>query len=94
MERITEMQLEAVASRINRILGTPETSYTKCADGTIKPNANNYHISYAYGGAQLQKMSSREGCTGIDFTLPSGHVPKRELMQAMQAFIAGIEVAK
>jgi len=86
--RVTEKQLEAVVDRINRIMGTPLTPYTKTEQG-IKPNANNYHIDHAYGGVQLCKMSSREGCTGIDFT-SGGHVPKRELMNYMQAFISGI----
>lgn len=94
MTRVTEKQLEAIAKRINSILGTPSECYTHHADGSFTPNADCYFISYAYGGAQLQKMSSKPGCTGVDFTLPSGHVPKRELMEAMQGFISGLYAKK
>ena len=85
-DRITEKDLQAAVDRINRIHGTPMTPYTNG-----KPNANNFHLSHAYGGVCLHQMSSREGCTGVRSVLCGGHVTKRELYDMMHAYIAGLD---
>ena len=87
--RITDKDLEAVAARINRSLGTPATPYSKREDGTFGPNARNYHISYAYGGAGLCRMADQG--SGTHDVFRCGHVPKRELYDRMQAFLDGLE---
>jgi len=89
--RITDKDLQAVVDRINRAIGTPMTPY-KPYDPAIgaQPNANNFHLSHAYGGVCLHQMSSREGCTGIRTVLCGGHVPKRELYNLMHAYLAGL----
>jgi hypothetical protein len=89
--RITDKQLQSTVDRINSIAGTPMTPYRKEPDGSYRPNALNYHLDFAYGGVQLQQMSARDGCTGVDFTLPGGHVPKRELYNLMQAYLSGLQ---
>ena len=88
MERITEKQLQSVVDRINRIAGTPMTPYVKGDDGKYHPQANNYHLDFAYGGVQLVQMCNEGGGTR---NITQGHVSKRELLYLMQAFIAGIE---
>ena len=92
--RITQKDLEAVVSRINSICGTPENPYSKDVAGNISPNANCYHLDYAYGGVQLVRMSSTVGCSGVSNILGTGHIPKADLYNRMQAYIAGLEVAK
>lgn len=88
MSRITEKQLQAVVDRINRLTNSPMTPYL---DG--KPQANCYHLSHAYGGVALHRMSDREGCTGVS-DMFGYHMPKRDLFNRMQAFIAGLEASK
>jgi len=90
--RITKKQLETSADYLNRITGNPETAYTRDDSGKFTANIGNYHISYAYGGACLHQMMNEGG--GVTCPIEHCHVPKRELWDKMQAFIAGIELAK
>lgn len=92
--RITVNMLEGMIRAINKAAGTPEAAYSKQADGSYKPNANNYHLSGAYGGYALEQMSSRKGCSGISSVFNCGHVPKRDLYNRMRAFLSGLEVSK
>jgi hypothetical protein len=85
MQRITEAHLQAIVDRINRITGSPAEPYI---DGKAQPG--NYHISHAYGGVALHRMSNTSG--GVSSPLSTGHIPKRELAALMYAFINGIEV--
>ena len=87
--RVTEKQLQAVVDRINRIMGTPLQPYGENINGRCNPQANCYHLSFAYGGAALHCMSDKAGCTGVR-DIFGYHMPKRELMEKMQAFISGI----
>lgn len=92
--RVTEKQLQAIVDRINRTLGTPMTPYAPYdKEKGCQPNANCYHLSHAYGGVALHKMSSREGCTGVS-DIFGGHMPKRELAEKMWAFLRGIDTVK
>lgn len=91
MTRITEAQLQSMCDRINRTLGTPLAAYTKQADGTYAPNANAYLIEYAYGGTSLQQMMP----TGTgQRAISGGFRPKRELLEFMHAFLAGVGAAR
>lgn len=93
--RITDKDLKAVVARINRVMGTPSEPYIKDdATGRYVPQANCYHLSGAYGGVSLHKMSDEPGCTGISDVFSCGHVPKRELYDRMQSFLAGVSAAK
>jgi hypothetical protein len=85
MQRITEAHLQAIVDRINRITGSPAEPYI---NGKAQPG--NYHISHAYGGVCLHRMSNTGG--GVSSPLSIGHIPKRELAALMYAFINGIEV--
>lgn len=92
--RITDKHLEGLIRRLNKLTGMPEAPYAKDADGNIKPQAGSYHLSHAYGGVCLHRMSLTEGCTGVTTPLGIGHIPKRELCDQIYAFIRGIETVK
>ena len=87
MNRITKGMLEAKADYLNTIMGQPVESYRK-EGKTYKANIGNYHISYAYGGASLHRMSNEAG--GVSTPIGHGHVPKRELLNQMEAYIRGL----
>lgn len=87
-DRVSIKDLEAIVARINRITGSPMEPYTRSSHGSVA-NIGNYHLSGAYGGYALHRMSNEAG--GIIDALRSGHVSKRELRDLMFAYIAGIE---
>lgn len=89
MNRITDKDLQAVVNRINRTTNSPSESYTKDEVGKYNACIGNYHISYAYGGVSLHRMMSEGG--GVNDVFNSGHIPKRELYERMQAYLRGIE---
>jgi hypothetical protein len=88
MQRITDKDLEAAVRRLNIITGSPETPYTKQSDGRFKANIGNYHLSYAYGGVCLHRISNESG--GVTTPVGIGHVSKRELYGLLNAFINSI----
>lgn len=88
MERITLQNLEAVVKHINIMTNSPLESYTK-KDGKYVANIGNYHLDGAYGGYALRRMVNEDG--GISDVLRVGYATKRELYNAMHAFIAGLE---
>lgn len=96
MQRITDKNLTAVCDRINTMLGLPLTPYKPYDKvvGHAQPNAGVYHISHAYGGVSLHRMSETDGCTGVHDVFSRGHMPKRELYELMQAFIRGYDTCK
>lgn len=91
-QQVTKAQLEAVVERINRITGSPLTSYTKDASGKYRANIGNYHLSWAYGGVSLHKMCTEGG--GVSDVLSMGHQSKRECLNQMFSFIRGLESAE
>ena len=91
MQRITEANLEAVVSRINRMTGSPATPYTRDDAGRNRANVGNCHLDFAYGGVSLHRMENEAG--GVSDVLRCGHVPKRELWNLMHAYISGLEDA-
>lgn len=91
MERVTVKHLQQIVDRINRITDSPMVPYTM-VDGKYKANIGNYHLSGAYGGWALHRICNDGG--GVDDVLRIGHTPKRELRNAMFAFITGLEAGK
>jgi hypothetical protein len=81
--RVTEKQLQAIVDRINKISNSPAEPYI---NGKAQPG--NYHLSHAYGGVCLHRMSNTDG--GVSSPLSTGHVSKRELAALMYAFICGL----
>lgn len=91
MQRIYMEQLEAVVKRINDITSSPDKPYSQ-VDGKHVSNPGNFHITGAYGGYQLARMTTTSGCdTDV---LGTGYVTKRVLYEAMHIFIKGINTGK
>ena len=79
--------LKITIATINKLTNNPQMPWTRTG-GRNAANVGNYHLSEAYGGYALYQMVSAGG--GVQDTLKTGHVPKRELYNAMQALIAGL----
>ncbi len=86
--RITQKDIEQAANRINDAKGAPTATHTR-ENGVYRSNIGNYHISYAYGGVSLHKMTNEGG--GVEDVFRCGHVTKRDLYNRMQAFLTAIE---
>lgn len=91
--RVTTAHLHAIVARINKMTGMPLQPYASGANGKYEPQAGCYHLSQAYGGYALHRMSTTAGCTGVSDVLSRGHMPKKELAELMYAFIRGMESA-
>ena len=92
--RTTNKELEALAEWINKITDSPVACYEKDETGKYQPQAGCYHISGAYGGVALHRMSMTPGCTGVTDVFGCGHMPKKELAARMRSFIRGVEAVK
>ena len=90
--RITDKDLNAMAALLNRLTGSPSTYCANAAGEPFEANIGHYHISHAYGGVSLHRTSNHGG--GVSSVLGCGHIPKRDLYNRMDAFIAGIEQAQ
>ena len=84
--RISQKDLENVVSRINRVMGTPAQPYVNG-----EPQAHCYHLSHEYRGYALHQMCSTGSGVRDVF---GGHLPKRDLYDRMQAFLAGVDAAR
>ena len=89
MDRVTNKMLEYLCDRINVVTKSPRTAWSRDEFGNMRANIGNYHISGAYGGVCLHRMMNAGG--GVNTPLAYGHVPKRELYNAMRAFLQGLE---
>jgi hypothetical protein len=92
--RVTEAHLEAIVKRINVATGSPLEPYAKLTEENMGARAQigNYHLSYAYGGVSLHRMSNTSG--GVSDVFRCGHIPKRELADRMYAFMDGLDAAQ
>ena len=88
MNRVTKAMLETLADTINNETESPLKAWIKDRDGRYKASIGNYHISYAYSGACLHRMSNESG--GVSCPIIHCHVPKRELYNLMWAYLEGI----
>ena len=86
MERVTEKQLQMKVDSINQVTGSPAAPY---ADG--KAQIGCFHVSHAYGGVSLHRMSNEAG--GVHNVFGQGHGPKRELMESMRAYLLGYDAS-
>ena len=93
MERITEKDLKSLVSTINDLTGSPVEPYTQDPETKqVRANIGNYHISSAYGGVNLERMSNTGG--GVQTVFCCGHTTKRDLYNRMQSFIYGLQSGK
>lgn len=92
MDRVTVSQLQAVIARINRETGSPAEPYIPDADGKLRAQIGNFHLSRAYGGYALHRMVNESG--GVSSPLSTGHIPARDLMNRMHAYLLGLNAAR
>jgi hypothetical protein len=92
MTRTTVSDLQAVVDRLNRETKSPMQPYVPDADGRQRAQIGNYHLSRAYGGFALHRMVTDGG--GVSSPLSTGHIPARELLGRMLAYLAGIDAAR
>lgn len=85
--RISEKDLQGMVDRLNRVTNSPATYSGK--DGA---NVGHYTLGMAFGGYQLQRVTSKGGaCTT---PLGGGYCTKKELYEKVYTFICGIEFAQ
>jgi hypothetical protein len=85
--RINRAHLEAKAATINRMTNSPLES-SRMVDGKYRANVGNYHISGAYGGYCLHRMSNEAG--GCSDVFNCGHITAKNLAALMSAYTAGL----
>jgi hypothetical protein len=88
--RITRAHLDAKAQTINSMTGAPQEPY-RTVGGKAVANKGNCHISGAYGGYSLHRMSNESG--GVSDVFNCGHIPARQLAALMSAYTAGLYYA-
>lgn len=93
--RITISDLNAVAARLNRMVGVPETEERRepteqeRAAGILYPSTvGRYYFQGAYGGWELVQTVNAGG--GVRDVLRSGHVPARQAYALAQAYASGL----
>lgn len=100
MQRITQRDLEAVCTRINRAVNGAGDVDENGVYRAWRQNGrglaqipNVYTISYAYGGAALHRNCDVDAAGeshGVHDVF-GYHMPKRELYERMQAFLRGVD---
>ncbi len=90
--RVTKKHLEFRAQRLNSLFGASANSYTKLDDGKFVGNIGHHYISYCYGGACLHVIANEGG--GVHCPIINHHVPKRELLGLLDAYISGVEESR
>ena len=90
--RINVKDLEAVITRLNRETGSPMEPWTRDDSGRLRANIGNFHLSRAYGGFALHRMVTDGG--GVSEPLRTGHVPARELLGRIHAYLYGFAAAR
>ncbi len=89
--KITVKDLQIAIGKINAITGSPLEPYSKTPPENKLPfvaNVGNYHLSGAYSGWALHRMTNESG--GIRDVFRCGHVSKKELYGRMQAYMDGL----
>ncbi len=89
---ISKSDLQYLVDELNKVTNNPIDSYTKTNEGQYRANIGNYHLSWAYGGVSLQRMTNEGG--GVSNVSHSGHGTKRELYNYLIALLDGIELAQ
>lgn len=89
-DTITSTMLQDLCGNINRALGTPESRMRATADGHFW-NVGCYTLDYVHSGVALVQITDEIGSRRT--VLPRGS-SRRDLLDRMHAFYAGIEAAK
>jgi hypothetical protein len=84
--RITRSFLEAKVRTLNGMTKSPLEPY-RTVDGKAVANVGNYHVSGAYDGYCLHRMTEGGGAADV---LDCGHVSAKQLAGLMSAYMAGL----
>jgi len=90
--RINRAELYSLVERINICAGKKTKPYTKDSNGNLKANVGTYCLSWAYSGVCFEQMDNEGG--GVTQPFHCGYIPKRELYDLLQAFIAGLRTGQ
>lgn len=90
--RILTENLNRLVTQINKATYSPTEPWTKKPNKIIVSNEGCFHIESGYGRVTLSRMTSNHGTTSNVFQV--GYIPKSDLYNRMQAFLAGILVGK
>lgn len=90
--RITDKHLDALCERLNELTLSPLQPWVADETGRMRAQVGNFHISHAYGGVCLHRMSNENG--GVSSVLTYGHIPRRELFEKMHIYILGFEAGR
>ena len=82
--RVTKTMLENKVDYLNKITNSPRRYCT--TDNLI----GHFCISGAYGGYELQRVCTSGG--GVTTPFNTGHIPKKELYNLINAFIDGYKL--
>jgi len=85
MQRITNAQLHCLVAYLNKLTNSP----AEYMGADRRTNVDHYCLSFAYGGAELQRVCNESG--GVRDVLHTGHTTKRDLFNQIHSFIRGIE---
>jgi hypothetical protein len=88
MNRVTDKNLQAIVDRINRMTGSPADPWSTLDNGQYVSNIGSYCLDHGYGGVALHRIANTAGA--VNDVLRIGHVSKRELQDALFAYIEGI----
>lgn len=84
--RINKADLERLLLKLNTLTNSPTEFMT---DG--KMNVGHYYLDWAYGGVQLQRLTSTGGSC---YTVINGYGTKRKLYESMLTYISGVTANK
>lgn len=88
--RISRESLDPIVRRINLIAGMPERPYLSDDAGRLQSQPGNFHLSMAYGGVALHRMSM-SGAGTHDIT---GYLTSREQYHALHALREGLSLGR
>lgn len=88
MTSINKAMLQARIDSLNSLTNNHLEPYTKSNTGKLQANIGSYYLDAAYGGYNLARIENKGG--GISCPIGQGFYPKRELLNKINAYIAGI----
>ena len=86
--RVTKEMLKNKVDQLNSVTDSPRKYFSD--DGKFTVNIDHYCISGAYGGYELQRVCTNGG--GVRTLLNTGHIPKKQLYNLINAFIDGYKL--
>ena len=89
MDKIKISDIERKLAYPNELTGNPVEPWKKNGEPGNRANVGNYHLSQAYGGFGINRMSN--GAGGCHDPIFCGHRTKRECYNLLCSYVRGIE---